>query len=107
MASKVSTASAPPSQCRPTPSARAVPRRTAAAATTIGKTVANRAKLNWWESRALYGWTVLVPRTKAHYESFMALYPASSRTTVSGIYSLVAGNYTNCSMNSFAPAGRK
>ena len=23
-----------------------------------------RAKLNWWESRALYGWTVLVPRTK-------------------------------------------
>jgi uroporphyrinogen III methyltransferase/synthase len=31
---------------------------------TIGRTVANRAKLNWWESRSLYGWTVLVPRTK-------------------------------------------
>ncbi len=31
---------------------------------TIGKTVTNRAKLNWWESRALYGWTVLVPRTR-------------------------------------------
>jgi uroporphyrinogen III methyltransferase/synthase len=31
---------------------------------TIGKTVASRTKLNWWESRALYGWTVLVPRTK-------------------------------------------
>jgi uroporphyrinogen III methyltransferase / synthase len=31
---------------------------------TIGRTVANRAKLNWWESRALYGWSVLVPRTK-------------------------------------------
>ena len=31
---------------------------------TIGRTVANRVKLNWWESRALYGWTVLVPRTK-------------------------------------------
>jgi uroporphyrinogen III methyltransferase/synthase len=31
---------------------------------TIGKTVANRSRLNWWESRALYGWTVLVPRTK-------------------------------------------
>ena len=31
---------------------------------TIGKAVAARAKLNWWESRALYGWTVLVPRTK-------------------------------------------
>ena len=31
---------------------------------TIGRTVTNRAKLNWWESRSLYGWTVLVPRTK-------------------------------------------
>lgn len=31
---------------------------------TIGRTVSHRAKLNWWESRALYGWTVLVPRTK-------------------------------------------
>ena len=31
---------------------------------TIGKTVGHRAKLNWWESRSLYGWTVLVPRTK-------------------------------------------
>ncbi|MDD4866672.1 MAG: uroporphyrinogen-III synthase, partial [Mycobacterium sp.] len=31
---------------------------------TIGKTVSNRARLNWWESRALYGWSVLVPRTK-------------------------------------------
>ena len=31
---------------------------------TVGKTVTARAKLNWWESRALYGWTVLVPRTK-------------------------------------------
>ncbi len=31
---------------------------------TIGRTVTARSKLNWWESRALYGWTVLVPRTK-------------------------------------------
>ncbi|MFW0785996.1 bifunctional uroporphyrinogen-III C-methyltransferase/uroporphyrinogen-III synthase [Gordonia sp. CPCC 206044] len=31
---------------------------------TIGKVVSNRGKLSWWESRALYGWTVLVPRTK-------------------------------------------
>jgi len=31
---------------------------------TIGKTATSRAKLNWWESRELYGWTVLVPRTK-------------------------------------------
>jgi uroporphyrinogen III methyltransferase / synthase len=38
--------------------------QTAPLVVTIGKTVASRAKLNWWESRALYGWTVLVPRTK-------------------------------------------
>jgi uroporphyrinogen III methyltransferase/synthase len=30
----------------------------------IGPVVANRAKLSWWETRALFGWTVLVPRTK-------------------------------------------
>ncbi|KEI45304.1 uroporphyrinogen-III synthase [Saccharopolyspora rectivirgula] len=31
---------------------------------TIGDVIADRAKLSWWESRALYGWKVLVPRTK-------------------------------------------
>ncbi|GAA5065736.1 bifunctional uroporphyrinogen-III C-methyltransferase/uroporphyrinogen-III synthase [Nocardia callitridis] len=31
---------------------------------TIGKVVSSRTKMSWWESRALYGWTVLVPRTK-------------------------------------------
>ncbi|WLP92228.1 bifunctional uroporphyrinogen-III C-methyltransferase/uroporphyrinogen-III synthase [Gordonia sp. NB41Y] len=31
---------------------------------TIGQVVTQRGKLSWWESRALYGWTVLVPRTK-------------------------------------------
>lgn len=31
---------------------------------TVGKPVSQRGKLSWWESRALYGWTVLVPRTK-------------------------------------------
>ncbi|HEY6424140.1 MAG TPA: bifunctional uroporphyrinogen-III C-methyltransferase/uroporphyrinogen-III synthase [Pseudonocardiaceae bacterium] len=31
---------------------------------TIGSVVGQRAKLSWWESRALYGWRVLVPRTK-------------------------------------------
>ncbi|MDQ6936804.1 MAG: uroporphyrinogen-III synthase [Actinomycetota bacterium] len=31
---------------------------------TIGKVVAQREKLGWWESRPLYGWQVLVPRTK-------------------------------------------
>jgi uroporphyrinogen III methyltransferase / synthase len=40
------------------------PANAGALVVTIGKTVSHRAKLNWWESRALYGWTVLVPRTK-------------------------------------------
>ena len=31
---------------------------------TIGKAAANRDKLAWWESRPLYGWKVLVPRTR-------------------------------------------
>ncbi|HEX2131509.1 MAG TPA: SAM-dependent methyltransferase, partial [Actinophytocola sp.] len=31
---------------------------------TVGQAVSGRTKLSWWESRALYGWRVLVPRTK-------------------------------------------
>ncbi len=31
---------------------------------TIGAEVGLRQELSWWESRALYGWRVLVPRTK-------------------------------------------
>ena len=31
---------------------------------TIGKAAPQREKLAWWESRPLYGWRVLVPRTK-------------------------------------------
>ena len=30
----------------------------------VGNGVAEREKLSWWESRPLYGWKVLVPRTK-------------------------------------------
>ena len=30
----------------------------------MGEQVARRESLSWWESRALYGWRVLVPRTK-------------------------------------------
>jgi uroporphyrinogen III methyltransferase / synthase len=30
----------------------------------VGESVQRRAELSWWESRALYGWRVLVPRTK-------------------------------------------
>ncbi|MDT0260956.1 bifunctional uroporphyrinogen-III C-methyltransferase/uroporphyrinogen-III synthase [Jatrophihabitans lederbergiae] len=31
---------------------------------TIGKAAGSREKLAWWESRALFGWKILVPRTK-------------------------------------------
>jgi uroporphyrinogen III methyltransferase/synthase len=31
---------------------------------TVGRAALYRDKLGWWESRALYGWKVLVPRTK-------------------------------------------
>jgi uroporphyrinogen III methyltransferase/synthase len=31
---------------------------------TVGTGVAHRDKLSWWENRPLYGWKVLVPRTK-------------------------------------------
>jgi uroporphyrinogen III methyltransferase/synthase len=31
---------------------------------TVGQTVGQRGKLGWWENRPLYGWKVLVPRTK-------------------------------------------
>jgi uroporphyrinogen III methyltransferase/synthase len=31
---------------------------------TVGAEVADRDKLSWWENRPLYGWKVLVPRTK-------------------------------------------
>ena len=31
---------------------------------TVGKAATHRDKLAWWESRPLYGWKVLVPRTK-------------------------------------------
>jgi uroporphyrinogen III methyltransferase/synthase len=31
---------------------------------TVGDVVTQREELSWWESRALYGWRVLVPRTK-------------------------------------------
>jgi uroporphyrinogen III methyltransferase/synthase len=30
----------------------------------VGKAAAHRDRLTWWESRPLYGWKVLVPRTK-------------------------------------------
>ncbi len=32
---------------------------------TLGAAASGRSKYSWWESRALYGWNVLVPRAKA------------------------------------------
>ncbi|MGO1948196.1 MAG: uroporphyrinogen-III synthase, partial [Mycobacteriaceae bacterium] len=32
---------------------------------TIGTAASSRSKYSWWENRALYGWTVLVPRAKS------------------------------------------
>ena len=37
---------------------------TGTVAVVVGKVAAQREKLSWWESRPLYGWKVLVPRTK-------------------------------------------
>ena len=31
---------------------------------TVGKVVTGRGRYSWWESRSLYGWSVLVPRTR-------------------------------------------
>ena len=39
----------------------------------VGKAVAQREKLGWWESRPLYGWRVLVPRTKDQAGDMSAL----------------------------------
>ncbi|SFO99992.1 uroporphyrinogen-III synthase [Geodermatophilus dictyosporus] len=37
---------------------------TGAVVATVGAAVDKRGKLSWWESRPLFGWRVLVPRTK-------------------------------------------
>src|SRR5215218_9196211 len=37
---------------------------TGAVVATVGSAVDKRGKLSWWESRPLFGWRVLVPRTK-------------------------------------------
>ena len=40
---------------------------------TIGRGLAARPMLSWWESRALYGWRVLVPRTRDHNDTVFEL----------------------------------
>ena len=46
---------------------------------TIGKVVTQRGKLSWWETRALYGWTVLVPRTKEQAGNFVYRFDPKSK----------------------------
>jgi uroporphyrinogen III methyltransferase/synthase len=42
----------------------------------VGPTVRSREKLSWWENRALFGWTVLVPRTKEQAGALSAMLAA-------------------------------
>ena len=39
----------------------------------VGSALAGRERLSWWESRPLFGWTVLVPRTRAQAGETSAL----------------------------------
>lgn len=39
---------------------------------TVGAAVARRESLSWWESRALYGWRVLVPQTRGRDADMLA-----------------------------------
>ncbi len=40
---------------------------------TVGSVVAQRGRLSWWESRALYGWRVLIPQTRDRDEKIAQL----------------------------------
>jgi uroporphyrinogen III methyltransferase/synthase len=46
---------------------------TVPAVAVIGPAVRSREKLSWWENRALFGWTALVPRTREQAGSLSAL----------------------------------
>jgi uroporphyrinogen III methyltransferase/synthase len=48
----------------------------------VGKAAAQRDKLTWWESRPLYGWKVLVPRTKDQAGAMSDLLRAYGATPV-------------------------
>ena len=40
---------------------------------TVGAGLSSRAKLSWWESRALYGWRVLIPQTRDSSDEMLDL----------------------------------
>jgi uroporphyrinogen III methyltransferase/synthase len=42
----------------------------------VGPAVRSREKLSWWETRALFGWTVLVPRTREQAGALSAMLAA-------------------------------
>ncbi len=40
---------------------------------TVGAGIAQRSRLSWWESRALYGWRVLIPQTRESADGMLDL----------------------------------
>ena len=48
---------------------------------TIGSQTSQREKLSWWESRALYGWRVLIPRTKDSADEMVAMLSSHGATS--------------------------
>jgi uroporphyrinogen III methyltransferase/synthase len=46
----------------------------------VGPAVKQRDKLSWWETRALFGWTVLVPRTREQAGSLSVMLRAHGAT---------------------------
>ena len=51
-----------------------------AAVAVVGPAVKQRDKLSWWETRALFGWTVLVPRTREQAGSLSVMLRAHGAT---------------------------
>lgn len=47
----------------------------------IGSQISQRDKLSWWESRALYGWRILIPQTKDSADEMVGLLQAHGATS--------------------------
>jgi len=48
---------------------------------TIGSQASQREKLSWWETRALYGWRVLIPQTKDSADEMVAMLGSHGATS--------------------------